>query len=734
LKKLIHTLLLTFLAAGLCAQVRIGFSPPADTSSHDIPLLENWKFHNGDDSTWREPGYNDSGWTVLKANKVTSLTEVPKKTFSGMGWFRYRFRISPDMVARPYALSVINTAAAVVYLNGKRLAGYGTIGHDLESESVQSTSGDASLVVFRDTSEQVLAIRYSNWHFAGIRNTFVGAITPLGISVSLKDWYSYNRSKLKGVGTSSTILGFLVGFFAALTVLHLLLYLYYRKVKSNLYYSVFSFCLALLFYIFIHKMQAALADQPPPAENVFMFMLLPILLISLARFLYSLFYTRLLWQFWVILGLGVLTFILKSVSMTISGYCSIAFILFTAVETIRIVIRAMNRKKDGAWIIGTGVLIAILFPLLVMLIAFVMLAKLSSGSTSSLEIFGMLIAIMLGASIISISLSMSIFLARASARTHRDLEAQLRHVQELSARTLEQEQEKKRILETQKEQLEVQVQERTAEVVRQKEEIEEKSEKLQQAYQDITDSILYAQRIQQAILPPMEQINAAFPDCFVLFKPKDIVSGDFYWFFERKDSVLIAAADCTGHGVPGAFMSALGSEKLDEAAEASGDVAEVLQLVNRFLKKVMHQSSSEHSTRDGMDIALVSRTVEHGKTFIEYAGANRPLWLIRRNAAELEEIRATKVAIGGLTEDDQVFDKHRLELHAGDTLYIFSDGYADQFSPQDKKLMTRRFKEILLEIQVKSMHEQKQYLNSFIEGWRGEAEQIDDILVIGIRV
>jgi serine phosphatase RsbU (regulator of sigma subunit) len=275
--------------------------------------------------------------------------------------------------------------------------------------------------------------------------------------------------------------------------------------------------------------------------------------------------------------------------------------------------------------------------------------------------------------------------------------------------------------------LEEKVQERTAEVVRQKQEIEVKS-------QEITDSINYAKRIQQSILPPLEEIAAALPRAFILFKPKDIVSGDFYWFMRRQDGVFLAAADCTGHGVPGSFMSMLGSEKLNEAAGQSGRVEEMLQLVNRSIKKALRQSEKEDSTRDGMDIALVNLTVSEDGAALHYAGANRPLWIIRNGALEIEETKATKVALGGLTPDEQEFRLHRFDLKKGDSFYIFSDGYADQFSPDDKKLMTRKFKEILLSIQDKDMDEQKRFLGRHIESWKGNMEQTDDILVIGVRI
>ena len=249
---------------------------------------------------------------------------------------------------------------------------------------------------------------------------------------------------------------------------------------------------------------------------------------------------------------------------------------------------------------------------------------------------------------------------------------------------------------------------------------------------EITDSINYAKRIQQSILPPISEISAALPHSFVLFKPKDIVSGDFYWFEESNNKTLIAACDCTGHGVPGAIMSMLGADKLNESLVHSSDVSSILTLVNKGVKKALRQSSKEDSTRDGMDLALCA--FDKGMNFLEYSGANRPLWVIRNNRNEIEEVKATKVAIGGFTDEDQVFEKHKIELNKNDAIYIFTDGFADQFSQDDKKLMTRKFKEILLSIQDKSMEEQKNYLDTFIEDWKGGMEQTDDILVIGIRI
>jgi serine phosphatase RsbU (regulator of sigma subunit) len=270
-------------------------------------------------------------------------------------------------------------------------------------------------------------------------------------------------------------------------------------------------------------------------------------------------------------------------------------------------------------------------------------------------------------------------------------------------------------------------------ITEQKTEVERSKFIIEEKNRDITDSINYAKRIQQAKLPKKEDIFSLLPHSFILFKPKDIVSGDFYYFHQKDDrSGLLAAADCTGHGVPGALMSMIGSEKLDDALTHTADTSQILQHLNRGVKASLHQSDSNESTRDGMDIALCA--VDTAARTLRYAGANRPMWIIRNGQASIEEVKATKKAIGGLTGDDQEFESHDIQLGQGDTFYIFTDGYADTFSRQDKKLTTKKFKEILLDIQGKTMEEQGEHLDAFIENWKSGIEQVDDILVIGVRL
>ncbi len=278
------------------------------------------------------------------------------------------------------------------------------------------------------------------------------------------------------------------------------------------------------------------------------------------------------------------------------------------------------------------------------------------------------------------------------------------------------------------------------EISMQKSEIEAKSKLIEQKSLETEQSIQYARRIQHAILPPKEEINQYLQDYFILYKPKDIVSGDFYFFSDRRvdeNKVYIASVDCTGHGVPGAFMSMIGYEKLKDAVDLANQPGAILSELNKGVKIALRQSSDATSTRDGMDLALCCIPIKNKKdtTTISYAGANRPLWIVKKDSNEVEEIKATKVAIGGLTQDSQVFEQHDVELNKGDTIYLFSDGYADQFGgPKKKKLMTGKFKEIILNIQGLSIADQHKHLNDFIDDWMKNSEQVDDILVIGVKI
>ncbi len=323
------------------------------------------------------------------------------------------------------------------------------------------------------------------------------------------------------------------------------------------------------------------------------------------------------------------------------------------------------------------------------------------------------------------------------------------------------------------------------EITFQRDEIEKNRDEIALKNKDITDSINYAVRIQQAILPTEDFTNEILGEHFILFKPKDIVSGDFYWAAKIKNWLIVAAVDCTGHGVPGAFMSMLGVSFLNEivrkeeitqpnqvlnelreyvisSLQQSSDRDDIPRMPanhtqnlsgfgepdsvsNKSSKPSAQQDESSDKVKDGMDMALIVIDTETNK--LQFAGANNPLYLINPNRKEWPkevlpfgedlggaEIKADKMPIG-IHEEMKEFTNNELQLQKGDTLYIFSDGYPDQFGGEKgKKLKYKPFKKLFLNIQDKSMKEQKAVLDKTFEDWKGDLEQLDDVVVIGIRV
>ena len=282
------------------------------------------------------------------------------------------------------------------------------------------------------------------------------------------------------------------------------------------------------------------------------------------------------------------------------------------------------------------------------------------------------------------------------------------------------------------------IEEQKQEVEQQKQVVELAHSELEEKNKEITDSIQYAKRIQNAILPPAKVVKEYLTKSFIYYKPKDIVAGDFYWLEQKDNKVLFAAADCTGHGVPGAMVSVICNNGLNRSVREYGltDPGEILNKTREIV--VQEFEKSEEEVKDGMDIALCSLQLNspiegggRGMT-LKYAGAHNPLWIIR--GGELLETKANKQPIGKF-DNPEPYTTHTLELQKGDSIYIFSDGYADQFGGEKgKKLKTTNFKKLLLSIQNENMQKQKQLIDEAFENWKGNLEQLDDVCVIGVKV
>jgi len=284
-----------------------------------------------------------------------------------------------------------------------------------------------------------------------------------------------------------------------------------------------------------------------------------------------------------------------------------------------------------------------------------------------------------------------------------------------------------------KERLEEIVRQRTAEVVAQKEEIEQQKEKIAAQNEEITSSIQYASRIQSALLTPSDQVNRIFPDNFILYLPRDIVSGDFYYITQVESYKVCVVADCTGHGVPGGFMSMLGISFLTQIIGSKQvlQANEILNELRHLVISALHQTGEIGGSKDGMDIALY--ILDEKNQTLQFAGANNPLILIRDN--ELTHIKGDKMPIGIHLRGELSFTNNVMEVRKGDVIYTFSDGYVDQFGSDDgRKFMIKHFKELLLEIHHKPMSEQHDILDKTLKDWHGNTPRIDDVVVMGIRI
>lgn len=311
---------------------------------------------------------------------------------------------------------------------------------------------------------------------------------------------------------------------------------------------------------------------------------------------------------------------------------------------------------------------------------------------------------------------------------------------EFQAQLIGQLEENTRIQEKANKELENKVKERTAEIAEKNHQLLERNEEIAaqrdlvtEQHQSITESIQYAKKIQTALLPPEAYVNELIKENFILFKPRDIVSGDFYWIRQVKDYIFVVAADCTGHGVPGALMSMLGISFLNEIV-LKNEVEQTNEVLNELRRKVkysLRQTGKDGEAKDGMDLALAAINIR--TNILHFSGAYNPIYIARNK--EIIQIKADKMPIGIHPNERPTFTNHEFELQPNDNLYLFSDGFSDQLGHRTgKKFMSKNFRELLQTICQGSMHQQKETLDDTIEDWKGDVEQTDDILVIGIRV
>lgn len=266
-------------------------------------------------------------------------------------------------------------------------------------------------------------------------------------------------------------------------------------------------------------------------------------------------------------------------------------------------------------------------------------------------------------------------------------------------------------------------------------ELGQRNDQLSEKHQEVTDSINYAQRIQIAMMQPEYLVKERLEDSFIIYMPKDVVSGDFYYVGKKQDDIVVfGAIDCTGHGVPGALLSVIGFTFIQQAVRERGMTtpSDILTFLDDGVNRILRQTGDESGVKDGMDLALCSLNTK--TRVLEYAGAYNPLYYF--NKGELKEVKANRNPIG-VNEDGipDEYTNHRVQLDKGDTLYLMSDGFADQFGGKHgSKFKYRRLRKLIHSIQDLSMGGQKEKFEDAFYRWKGDYDQVDDILIIGVRV
>ncbi len=725
-------------------------------------LSTGWKFHEGNDQDWAIPQFNDSLWVTVKPDSMPSWYKGQS------GWFRLRLKVDSALLKNSLSLVMNQKGASEVYFDGEKIADFGNVSPQKSTEATINPGVLPLNVQLRSRALHTIAIRYSNMHFTESEASSDEFSPGFLLRIETSETSLHNILFRRRTLTGDLSMGI---FLITLALLHFLFFVFYRKSKENIYYSLFVFCFSMVFIL-----SPAMTVKPELQQllntlgNLFSHAFLPLSLILFIRMVFDSQFPKWLWPSFIIVALiYVIELFTGKINPLVAGISYNWLVMGTVFTMLFSTYRAIKRKVPGVNILAVGISITALSALVIISLEFFTNGHYEIKPNAAYE--WLIEAI----TILSIPLSMSVYLAYNFALTNKNLSNKLEEVTELSAKTISQEKEKQEILSKQKEMLETQVTERTKEILGQKAVIEEKNK-------DILDSINYAKRLQDAILPPMEVIKEFFPESFVLYKPKDIVAGDFYWMEvvqahprtfqkgreENHDSqvlpigedlgganIFIAAADCTGHGVPGALVSIVCSNALNRTVKEF-NITETGKVLDKIRELVLETfGKSDNNVQDGMDISLFriqahprpfqkGREESHsnealpigedsgGAVTLQWSGAYNPLWYMQNG--ELKEISPDKQPIGKV-DNPKPFTTHKLNLQKGDIIYLFTDGYADQFGgPKEKKFKSKQLQELLIANSAKTMEEQKSVLEETLNNWKGNLEQIDDILIIGIRI
>jgi len=680
--------------------------PGQDTTRH-IGLF--YKYN------WEITCFDKEGKTKeYQTNRWDTINE-PEEFKTVKALYKSTFHVRPELLNKIYSLRYSLEGSTIIKMNGVELISTGKFAKQDNKDLQRLSQSEFINFIIKDsilTIEAIYIPTAEDYDF--------------GLTLGQTKWSEKRIEENVEEGQDSFALGF---YYLAFGIVFLFLFIFYNVIRENLYFAAFCIMASLTFLI-----DEIPFEVPGNLQGFFFIFSIEFLSMFFAKILINKEKSKV--PLLILLGLAIvsnLPFVQVAFSSNHIGFSAdgtgspllwivvtliILILFYTFFNALYFLVQGFGQKR---WEARSIVYICSVATLLFIINAIIA----SNAKASNLEEINVTMRYLSNIAFCIYPLSAAFVLGKRSGYNQKQLLTLIQSIQKLSEENLQTEIEKKRILEGQKLELEKKVIERTSEVMLQKEEIEIKNK-------SITDNMNYAKRIQSAILPNINLIYNSLENSFIIYYPKDIVSGDFYTFAEKNNRTLIIAGDCTGHGVSGAFMSMIGVSLINRLINENGITEPnlILNLLNSAVIETFRQSESE--SNDGMDVAVCSFDFHNNE--LHFAGANRPLWIVREGTILVTN--PDKFPIGGLQmAADRSFKNNVIKLQKNDSVYIFTDGYADQFGGENgKKMMTAKFKEKLIAIQTLSMREQEEELKTHFQTWKGNHEQVDDVLVIGIRV
>jgi len=671
----------------------LNFAQTADTvyinsdslKVNSIDLTGTWRYHPGDDSIWASNNYDDSDWDTL--NCFMSLESMPSGKWTGIGWFRKIFVIDSILLNKPIGININHFGASEIYLNGNLVHKFGKVSDSIEDEEIYNPFRSPVVLSLDTNITNLISIRYSNHSAVIDEEWYQQWFERAGFSINLVDLDSSILDNIEDEsGTFGANFGF-AGIFLALSVLYFFLFLFYARKKENLYYSIFTFLISLIFL-------AAMLNRFN-YDNMNLFIIysfagstgLTLVFPAYLGFLYSIFYTKLPKQFWAFLTIGVLISVsfLSNLFYIYSMTALAVYIFISTIEGLRVIIIALKKGKPNAKIIGigVGVFAAFIITLFIIIVVF--------GQNQISGMYGILLFL---AGIISLPISMSVYLAKNIASTNMDLEKQLITVKELSQKELEHQ---KRAAE-----LELKAEKERAEN-------ERKSKELEEA------------RLLQLSMLPKELPQIPNLEIEVYMQTATEVGGDYYDFHLEDDgSLTVVIGDATGHGLNAGTM-VTATKSLFNSYASNPDILFTLTEMSRSIKEMNFRLLS---------MCLTMLKIDGNNLRISSAGMPAAL-IYRSNTKEVEEVLIKGMPLGSAVKFD--YELRETSFNSGDTILLFSDGYPELFNSNKEMFGYEKVREVFSEVAAGTPNEIIEHLKAKDVEWAGEKVPDDDITFVVLK-